>query len=294
MSLRAALANSGAEPVIAPLALEPLSARIARGAGFEYVYVSGGALGYAYGVSEALLSVTEVADATRRVYLYGETRVIADVGVGFGDPVHVHRTVKEMEVAGACALEIEDQVAPKRVSHHRGIEHLVSTQEMCQKIEQCVAARSDEEMLIIARTGAVKNESFANALERLQSYAAAGADVLMLMPEDRTQVEKAREVLDRPLATITSMDLVKSDRFANSGWNLFIDPFTAQVLSTRIVQSAYKNFAEQGHTGVDLAELFADYHRLDELAGLSPLYGIEDLTTELDTNPESQARNSKE
>lgn len=267
-------------PAVAPLTLDPLMARIAQAAGFELGYVSGGALGYSYGVSEALLTLTEVAEVTRRITRRSGLKIIVDAGVGFGDPVHVARTVWELEQAGAVAIEVEDQVAPKRVSHHRGIEHLVSTEMMVQKIEQAVAARKSDDFAIIARTGAVKNESFDAALERLQAYQAAGADILMMMPESDEQVHAARVAFDCPLATITAMDNVGKPRWAGSGWNLVIDPFTAQVLSVEAVQGAYEGFRNKGTTGSDLKSLFETYGELDTLAGLRELYAIEDITTE--------------
>ncbi|MFT7653010.1 MAG: 2-methylisocitrate lyase-like PEP mutase family enzyme [Candidatus Azotimanducaceae bacterium] len=264
--------------LVAPLTLDPLSAHIAQAAGFEVGYVSGGALGYAYGVSEALLTVTELAEVVRRITNQTDMDVIADIGVGFGDPVHVARTTVEMESAGACAVEIEDQVAPKRVSHHRGIEHLVDVTSMCDKIKVICDTRVNDSMLVIARTGAVKNESFVAALERLERYAEAGADILMLMPEDAQQCAQARSQFDLPLATITAMDQAQAPKW--QGWDLIIDPFTAQVLAVTAVQNAYQRYVKTGETGVDLRELFDAYHELDTLAGLEPLYTIEDWTTE--------------
>ncbi len=275
------LALSGkSQPAVAPLALDPLTAHIAAEAGFDLVYVSGGALGYAYGVSEALLTLTEVADVTRRITAQCELGVIVDIGVGFGDPVHVARTIKEIERAGAVAVELEDQVTPKRVSHHRGIEHLEPTQRMVEKIEQAVGARRSDEFLIIARTAAVKNESFSAALDRLHAYANAGADVLMFMPEEDEQISKARDAFDKPLATITAMDQVNAPKWRDSGWDFIIDPFTAQVLSVQAIKNAYQGYMNSGSTGADLKALFAQYHSLDLLAGLGPLYAIEDETTE--------------
>ena len=217
MSLAQCLQSAGrgaAHPVVVPLALTPLQARIAHQHGFQFGYVSGGALGYEYGVSEALLTLTEVAEVSRRVVQHGQLGVIVDVGVGFGDPVHVARMMWEIEATGADAIEIEDQVAPKRVSHHRGIEHLVSCELMVQKIQQAVAARRDPGCLIIARTGAIKNESFDDALNRLHAYQDAGADVLMMMPENAEQIAAARSALQGPLATITAMDTGRGSHVA--------------------------------------------------------------------------------
>jgi methylisocitrate lyase len=227
-----------------------------------------------------LLSLTEIADVTRRITQRCGLGLIVDIGVGFGDAVHATRAVWELEQAGAAAIEIEDQVAPKRVSHHRGIEHLVDISTMVQKIREVAAARRDAGFAIIARTGAVRNESFEAALTRLQAYRNAGADVLMLMPESDEQVHVARAVLPGPLATITAMDHAHAPRWRDSGWNLIIDPFTAQVLSVQAVQKAYGGFVRDGSSGADLKALFGTYGELGAMAGLPELYAIEDRTTE--------------
>jgi 2-methylisocitrate lyase-like PEP mutase family enzyme len=280
MTTNLATALAAGEPVFAPLCLDPLTARMAADAGFGFGYLSGGALGYSYAVSEALLTLTELVDVTRRLTARAPLGIIVDGGVGFGDPVHVARAVWEFEAAGAAAIELEDQVAPKRVSHHRGVEHLVETSMMTAKIEQAVAARNDLAFLIIARTGAVRNEGFEAALERLTAYQRAGADVLMLMPEDDDQCRRARDALAAPLATITSLDARPPAAWSELGWNLIIDPFTAQVLAFDVVRKAYRQFQESGVTGADQARVFEIYRELPGVAGLDALYAIEDITTE--------------
>ncbi len=277
-SLRDALTKQ--PTVFAPLCLDPLTARLAEQIGFQFGYLSGGALGYSYAVSEALLTLTEIADLTRRLTQRSQLGIIVDGGVGFGDAVHVARTVWEVEATGAVAIEIEDQVAPKRVSHHRGIEHLISTDEMVAKIEHAVDARQNPEFLIIARTGAVKNESLEAALARLKAYRAAGADILMAMPESDAQYQQTRTAIDAPLATITALDAKSADEWAVLGWDLVIDPFTAQVLAFEAVRDAYQNFQSSGKTGANAKALFQTYRELPGIAGLDELYAIEDRTTE--------------
>ena len=282
--LREAIAAG--DVVFAPLALDALTARIAERAGFDAVYVSGGALAYSHGVSEALLTLSELADTTRHVVAGCEAAVIADGGVGFGDAVHVARTITEVEATGAAAIEIEDQVAPKRVSHHRGIEHLVAPDEMAAKVEYAVKARRDEDFLIIARTGAVRNESFDAAVDRANLYREAGADLLMLMPTAEEQWIDAPKRINGPLASITSLDLRSKAEWQGLGWRLVIDPFTAQVAAVNAIQAAYREFMRTGTTGTDRAEIMATYRTLAELAGLGPLYAIEDATTERTEDPE--------
>ena len=277
-SFREAIAAG--ETVFAPLALDALTARIAEQAGFKAVYVSGGALGYAHAVSEALLTLSELADTVGHIAARSSVAVIADGGVGFGDAVHVTRTVAAVEAAGAAAIEIEDQVAPKRVSHHRGIEHLVAADEMAAKVEYAVRARRSADFLVIARTGAVKCESFDAAVERGNLYREAGADLVMLMPTTEEQWSQAPRRIQAPLATIASLDARSAESWRQLGWRLIVDPFTAQVLAVEAVRSAYRRFVATGATGTDVRQVMATYRTLAELAGLPALYAIEDATTE--------------
>ena len=143
MSVRARLRGllETSPPVFAPVCLDPLMARTLEGLGYGAAYLSGGALGFQLAVSEALLTLTEMAEAARRITARSSIALIVDGGVGFGDAVHTSRAVAEIEATGAAAIELEDQVAPKRAHHHKGVEHLVSLETMVGKLEAAVAAR---------------------------------------------------------------------------------------------------------------------------------------------------------
>ena len=266
--------------VLAPLALDALAARTCEALGFDAVYVSGGALGYQYGVSEALLTLTEIADTTRRVVQRSSIPVIVDAGVGFGDAVHMSRTIGELEAAGAAAIEIEDQVAPKRVSHHRGVEHLVPAEEMAAKVEIAAQARTDPDVALIARTGALRNESFEAAVQRSRLYLDAGADMILLLPSGDDDWQRLPEVVDAPLVTFAQLDQRSADEWADLGWSLILDPITGQVLAHTAVRDAYRHLLEHGTFGVDGAAVWAEYRDLARAAGLEPLYDIERRTTE--------------
>ena len=276
--LRRALASE--KVVFAPLTLDALTGRIAERAGFPAGYISGGALGFVHGVSEALLTLSEIADVTQHVTARTDIAVIVDGGVGFGDAVHMYRTMQVIEASGAAGIEIEDQVAPKRVSHHRGIEHLVEIGEMTDKICAAVDARTDADFVIIARTGAVRNESFEKAIERGNAYADAGADIIMLMPTNELEWQEAPRRFDVPLATITSLDARLPAQWAALGWDLIIDPFTAQTAAVKAISTAYQQFRQSGTTSLDRGEIFEDYRLLPDIAGFQELYDIEDRTTE--------------
>src|SRR5215813_10311604 len=112
--------------IFTPLCYNPLSARLAEEVGFQAVYLGGGSYGATLTWTEAMLTVTELADMTHRCATTVHIPVIVDGAGGFGEPLHVMRTIREIEQAGGAAIEIEDQRIPKRAHHHKGLEHMIS------------------------------------------------------------------------------------------------------------------------------------------------------------------------
>ena len=282
MTNRAAFADKvrNGESILAPVALDPLSARLVESLGFEAAYLSGGGFGFQLSVSEALLTITEVAGLTRQITARSDVPLIVDGGVGFGDPLHTWRAVREIEAAGAAAIEIEDQVAPKRAHHHKGVEHLVPMEMMVDKVREAVDARRDEDFIIVARTGAVRNESFDRALERCAAYREAGADVLMLFSSDEAQIAEAGRVLGGPLSMMAPADRLDRVTLAGHGFNVLIDPFTGQVAAYGAMREAYRNIASSGASGREVDELMSLYREVQGMAGMDDLYAIEERTTE--------------
>ena len=282
MTNRSAFAKKvrSGQPILAPVALDPLSARLVESLGFAAAYLSGGGFGFQLSVSEALLTITEVAGLTRQIVARSNVPLIVDGGVGFGDALHTTRAVREIEAAGGAAIEIEDQVAPKRAHHHKGVEHLVSLEMMVDKVREAVAARTDPDFLIIARTGAVRNESFERALERSAAYREAGADVLMLFANSAEQIAEAGRVLGGPLSMMAPADRLDQESLAGHGFNLLIDPFTGQVAAFGAMRDAYQNIVRTGRSGREVDELMSLYREVQNMAGMDDLYAIEERTTE--------------
>jgi len=272
-------ALDGPDTVFAPLSLDPLAARLAVEAGFPAGYLSGGALGFQYAVGEALLTYSEIADVARRITARSDLPLIVDGGVGFGDAVHMARATSLFEATGAVAVEYEDQVAPKRLHHHIGIEHLVPVEEMVGKIRAAAEARTDDRFLIIARTGGFRHEGFEAGIARLEAYRDAGADMLMAFCRD----DDLRPVADRlngtPLATIAGLDHHTDTEWQDYGWKLVIDAFTSQALAIDHTRQAYRSFMATGRTGVD-ANGMGLHRELVQLCGLEEFLDIERATTE--------------
>ena len=184
---------------LAPAVFNPLSAKLAEEAGFEVLYLGGGLMGYVKAVLEANLSLTEMVQAGIEIRAACDLPLILDGTCGWGDPMHVGFSVKAAEAAGFCAIEIEDQLLPKRAHHHVGIEHMIPQALMVAKVREAVRARRDRDFLIIARTNGVRSSSIDDALRRAGAYREAGADVLYISPRTPEEMRFVGERLDAPL-----------------------------------------------------------------------------------------------
>src|SRR5215208_3306549 len=200
---RALVARPGL--IVAPACFDPLTARIAVGLGFECVALGGYALGSASAISEPLMTMTEVVDAARRITACIDVPLIVDAATGFGDPLHAMRTVREFEAAGVAAIHIEDQVFPKRAHYHRDYrEHTVSAEEMVTKVRFAAQARQDADFVLIARTDTMRTEGYEEGIRRARLYAEAGADMVMLFPNNEDEARRAPRDCKVPLIYVNS------------------------------------------------------------------------------------------
>ncbi|CAM4396806.1 isocitrate lyase/PEP mutase family protein [Bordetella muralis] len=179
LNLRERLAQGPA--VLAPGVYDPLTALIAEQAGFDALYLSGGAVAYTQlGRSDVgLTTATETADVLARITDRVQLPVIVDGDTGYGNALNTQRTVRVFERAGAAMIQLEDQTFPKRCGHLEN-KTLVSTQEMCGKLRAALDARHSSDTLILARTDAVAVEGLDAALERADAYLACGVDALFI------------------------------------------------------------------------------------------------------------------
>ena len=190
---------SGSHVIVAPAVWDPYTARVVERFGFESVTFGGYNFGAHLGIGEPLVTLTEVTDLCRYITAAVKIPALVDVGAGFGEPLHVMRTVKEMERAGAAAIHIEDQIYPKRVHYHKGVEHVVSRQEMLAKIKAALAARTDPDLVLVGRTDAMRTDGFAEGVERANLYFEAGAEVVMVFPNTVEEARMAVKEIKGPL-----------------------------------------------------------------------------------------------
>jgi methylisocitrate lyase len=154
-------------------------ARMAEATGFRALYLSGGGVAAnSLGMPDLGISTMEdVLTDVRRITDATALPLLVDIDTGWGGAFNIARTIRSMIKAGAAAVHIEDQVSAKRCGHRPGKE-LVPAEEMADRIKAAVDARTDEQFVLMARTDALANEGLGAAIERAQSYVAAGADMI--------------------------------------------------------------------------------------------------------------------
>ena len=176
--------------LLVPGAANALTARIIEDLGFEALYVTGAGVANTYlGAPDlGLVTLSELVGHVDAIAQAVSIPIIVDADTGFGNALGVQRTVRDLERAGASALQLEDQVTPKRCGHFDG-QTVINQSEMVQKIAAATDARSSRSMLIIARTDAISSLGFDQALERAHAFHEAGADVVFVEgPRDLTQL----------------------------------------------------------------------------------------------------------
>jgi 2-methylisocitrate lyase-like PEP mutase family enzyme len=174
----------------APGVYDGLSALLVQQAGFEAAFLSGACLSFArFGRPDmGLVSAGEVTETIAILRDRVSLPLIVDMDTGFGNALNVQRTVRDFERAGASALQMEDQMQPKRCGHMAG-KNVVPAAEMVGKIHAALDARQDDNTVIIARTDALGVNGFDDAMDRAQQYLEAGADALFIeAPKNREQM----------------------------------------------------------------------------------------------------------
>ncbi|MBY4898770.1 oxaloacetate decarboxylase [Cupriavidus sp. AU9028] len=169
------------EPVLAPGVYDALSALLAEQAGFEALYLSGGAVAYTLlGRSDVgLTTASETADVLARIADRVSLPIIVDGDTGYGNALNTQRTVRAFERAGAAMIQLEDQGFPKRCGHLAG-KTVVPVREMCGKLKAALDARHSADTLILGRTDAVAVEGLEAAIERAEAYLECGVDALFI------------------------------------------------------------------------------------------------------------------
>ena len=186
--------------LLVPGAANALSARIIADLGFEAVYITGAGVTNTFlGIPDlGFISLTELAQHTAAIRDAVNLPIIVDADTGFGNALNVLHTVRVLERAGANAIQIEDQIQPKRCGHFEGKE-IIPVGEMTAKIRAAVDARHSQDFLVIARTDAIATSGFDAAIDRAARFIEAGADLTFVeAPEHIDDVRRIPELLKAP------------------------------------------------------------------------------------------------
>jgi 2-methylisocitrate lyase-like PEP mutase family enzyme len=278
-TLKARLQQS--RPVLAPGVYDPLSALLAEQAGFEALYLSGGAVAYTQlGRSDVgLTTAKEAVDVLARITDRVRTPIIVDGDTGFGNALNTQRTVRDFERAGAAMIQLEDQTFPKRCGHLEN-KTLVSTAEMCGKLRAALDARHDENTLIMARTDAVAVEGLDAALERAQAYLDCGVDALFVEAVRTEQdMDKACGRFAGKVPMLANMveggktPVQGVDALARHGYRLVIFPGGTVRFLARQLQQYFSSLNGTGST-VAFKDQMLDFDGLNAVIGTPELLAL--------------------
>jgi len=275
-STRFRLLVEAPEILLLPGVHDALTLRLAEEAGFKAVTCGGyAATASLLGAPDvAQLGMSEMAEMYARLCDLTELPVFADADTGYGGTANVARTVRAFERAGVAGLFIEDQVAPKRCGHMEG-KRVVPVEEMVAKIKAALDARSDADLVIMARTDARAVEGLEAAVERAQIYRAAGADLLFveapLTVEEMTYI--CAEVPGPCMANNVEggmTPILPAAALEEIGYAMVAYPVAASYAIAYAVAGLYEALARDGSSDA-WRQNMVDFASFNELVGLSRL-----------------------
>jgi 2-methylisocitrate lyase-like PEP mutase family enzyme len=252
----ASLARRLREPgiVVAIGVHDGLTARLAERAGFEAVYHGGYAVAaHHHGLPDiGMVGLAEMTQSLHRVTSVSSVPVVCDADTGYGDLPGVRRTIQELERAGAAAVQLEDQVFPKRCGHLAGKE-VIARQDMERKLRAAVAERSDPETVVIARTDALQAHGLNEAIDRGNAYIQAGADMVFVdAPRSHDDIaEIAQRVDGLSMANMTETGRTPTmtvNELEELGYALVIYPSTQTWIFARAYEELCRELLANGTT----------------------------------------------
>jgi len=272
------LAQSNA--LVFPGVYDTLSAKIAEAVGFHLAFVSGYAVSATF-IGEpdfGLLTQSEVVDRARRICSSVDIPIIVDADTGYGNPLNVMRTVRELIDAGAAGCFLEDQQWPKRCGHMRG-KRIIPRDEYVEKIRAAVDAKGDADFFIVARTDAIAAIGVDEAVSRAGAASTAGADATFI--EAPRSMEELVEVGRRaPKPTVANMieqgrtPVLPQEQLAELGFQLILYPLTGLYASAKALETAYGQLRANGTTA-GREDQFIAFDRFNELVGVDEKYALD-------------------
>jgi 2-methylisocitrate lyase-like PEP mutase family enzyme len=273
--------------VVQPSVPDALSAAIAEEVGFGALSIGGYAIGASRAMSEPLLSLEDVAQITRSIRLNTNLPIMVDAGAGWGEPLHVMHAVRSLALAGASSVHVEDQAYPKRAHYHKGVERVISLDDMVLKVRAAVAARTDPDFMICARTDSMRTDGYAEGIRRAKAYLDAGADLIMMFPNNDEETQAAP--MDLPGVPLVYVNSTGNDQgrgvypaasLQRWGWKVAYDSISVVNAMSSAVRGMLRTLKDTGGPGFDDRTIVTIRKDLERTIGLNELYAIEEQTVE--------------
>lgn len=271
------------EVLVMPGVYDALSAIIAERCGIKAIQVSGYGLAASYlGLPDvAILSKTQMVELTRNICAATSIPVMADGDTGFGNAVSLYHAVKEFEAAGAAGINLEDQVFPKRCGHMGG-KQIIPFKEAVRKIEAAVAAKTDPDFVINARTDAIAVASVEEAISRGNAFAKAGADLIFVeaptKPDDIKRVIQSIEapvsinMIYSPGGKTPPVSLKMLQEWGAARVSVPVLPLFAAAYALR---NAYTSVAADTAASAEMQSAMFTFDEFTELVGLAKIKELE-------------------
>lgn len=267
------------EIIVAPGAINALSARLIERAGFNAVYMTGAGTALALGMPDVgLVTMSEMLATAASITSAVGIPVIADADTGYGNAINVRRTVQEFERTGVAAVHLEDQVSPKKCGHLRG-KRLIAKDEMVQKIRAACDARIDPDFVIIARCDALLVSGLEDAVDRGRAYARAGADVLFVeSPRSVEEIQELAGSFDIPLlfnmGSSGRTPFLSAAEVQAFGYKMMLIPTFVTLAAIRAMEEVLAEIRRTGSV-VSVRSRCATFEEYMELGGIKEIQELE-------------------
>ncbi|WP_115712707.1 isocitrate lyase/PEP mutase family protein [Legionella sainthelensi] len=268
------------EILIAPVVYDPLCAKIAEQIGFKAIMSAGYSNSAAYlGVPDiGLMTLSEMSSCIRRIVQAVDIPIFVDGDDGYGNVNNVMRTIREYESAGAAAIFIEDQVAPKRCGHMSG-KTVISAEDMVAKIKAALYARNDPDLVIMARTDALAVNGIEDAIARAKLYHQAGADLLFV--EAPESIEQMKEIVKEVKAPLMANNLdggktpiLTARELEELGYAMVTDPVACTYAFAKAVRIVLLDLMKTGTT-LNTRDAILSFDEFNNIVGLNEIRELE-------------------
>jgi len=228
-----------------------LAGLLAKRAGFDALYVSGAGVSASMGLPDlGVMTLEDLCFAVRTIFRAADLPLIVDADTGYGEALNVMRTVRELESAGAAAIQIEDQKLPKKCGHLND-KQLIPADDMALKIAAAVKARTHVQ--VIARTDALASEGMTAAIERAKTYVRAGADIVFAdgLASEQDFRDFAAGVGAPALANMTEFGRTpyfSGQQFQDMGYKIVIWPVSQLRVALKAMEGLYNAIAREDGT----------------------------------------------